>query len=107
MTLQDFFVGTVAIAVGLFAWLSAVFNWNWSYRLWKARWVESRFGRRGARIFYVILGAVMIALGVAIACGLGPNRSQAQRKIPRSVDQNQKQCSSAPNPIDLNAGAVA
>jgi hypothetical protein len=74
MAVQDVFVGVVAIGIGLFALLAAIFNWDWSYRLWKARWVEARFGRRGARVFYVILGLAMIALGVAIAVGFGPNR---------------------------------
>ena len=74
MAMQDVFVGAVAICIGLFALLSAIFNWDWSYRLWKARWAEARFGRRGARVFYVILGLAMIALGVAIAVGFGPNR---------------------------------
>jgi hypothetical protein len=70
---QDLFVGAVAVAIGVFALGSAIFNWDWSYRLWKARWVESRFGRRGARVFYVMLGVLMITLGVAIAAGLGPH----------------------------------
>jgi hypothetical protein len=73
---QDVFVGAVAVAIGVFALLSAICNWNWSYQLWKARWVEARFGRRGARLFYTILGLAMIALGVAIACGFGPNKSR-------------------------------
>lgn len=77
MVWQDVFVGTVAIGIGLFALASAAFNWDWSYQLWKARWVEARFGRRGARIFYAILGTVMIALGLALAGGFGPNRARA------------------------------
>jgi hypothetical protein len=75
MAAQDIFVGAVALGIGIFAILSAVFNWDWSYQLWKARWVETRFGRRGARIFYAILGMVMIALGIAIAAGFGPNKT--------------------------------
>ena len=87
MVLQDVFVGAVAVGIGLFALLSAAFNWDWSYQLWKARWVESRFGRRGARIFYAILGVVMIALGVAIAVGLGPNRSRREANNVKSEQQ--------------------
>jgi small neutral amino acid transporter SnatA (MarC family) len=82
MTLQDVFVGAVAVGIGLFALLSAAFNWDWSYQFWTARWVESRFGRRGARVFYVILGLVMIALGVAIATGFGPNDSRRETNVP-------------------------
>ena len=75
MAAQDIFVGAVALGIGSFALLSALFNWDWSYQLWKARWVEARFGRRGARVFYAILGTVMIALGIAIAVGFGPNKT--------------------------------
>ncbi len=82
MALQDIFVGVVAIGIGLFALFSAACNWDWSYRLWKARYMEARFGRRGARIFYAMLGAAMIALGVAIALGFGPNRARAKMHAP-------------------------
>ncbi len=83
MALQDVFVGAVAVGIGLLAILSAAFNWDWPYQFWTARWVDSRFGRRGARIFYVILGIVMIALGVAIATGFGPNQSRGETNIPK------------------------
>ena len=74
MPWQDVFVGAVAICIGLFALLSAIFYKDWSYRLWIARWVEARYGRGGARVFYLILGVAMIVLGVAIAVGFGPYR---------------------------------
>jgi hypothetical protein len=88
MAIQDVFVGTVSVGVGLSALLSAVFNWDWSYRFWMARWVESRFGRRGARIFYTILGALMVALGVAIALGFGPNKSPERQASRFSILQD-------------------
>lgn len=66
----DLFVGTVAIALGLFVSLSAVFNWDWYYQLHKARWIESICGRSGARVFFGVLGLVLIVLGAAIASGM-------------------------------------
>ena len=83
MALQDVFVGTVAVSVGLLALTSAIGNWDWPYRLGMARRVESRFGRRGARIFYAILGALLVALGVAIALGFGPNKSRGESAASR------------------------
>ena len=74
MLQPDHFVGTVAIACGLFVMLAAALNWDWCYRLRIARWIEKRFGRGCARGFYATLGILLIALGIAIALGFGPNR---------------------------------
>jgi len=75
MIFEDVLVGAVAIGIGVFALFASVSNSDWPYHLWTARWVESRFGRRGARIFYAILGLILILFGAAIAVGFGPNRS--------------------------------
>lgn len=66
----DVFVGSVAIGLGLLVCSAAVFNWEWYYRLHKARWIESICGRGGARVFFVILGIGLIVLGVSIATGI-------------------------------------
>ena len=69
MVLQDLLVGIVAVAIGIGAMLAAASDRQWCYRLRAARWIESRWGRRAARAFYVLMGLAMIALGVAIALG--------------------------------------
>ncbi len=69
MTPQDVFVGLVGIALGIAAFLAAVCNWDGAYRLWAARFVEKRTNRTGARIFYAILGIVLIAIGCLVMTG--------------------------------------
>jgi len=74
MNVQDVFVGAVAVIIGLLSVAAAVANINWAYQFWLARRVEARFGRRGARVYYAVLGLALIALGCAIATGYVANR---------------------------------
>jgi hypothetical protein len=52
---------------GLFTIAGAIFNWDWFMNDYRARFFVKIFGRDGARIFYVILGLVIIVLGVFVA----------------------------------------
>jgi hypothetical protein len=52
-----------AIGAGLFSIAGAVFNWDWFMNNSRARLFVNIFGRDGARVFYVILGIIIIALG--------------------------------------------
>jgi hypothetical protein len=86
MQWTDVFVGAVSVAIGLWALGSSIFNWESAYRLAKARWFEKRYGRRGARTFYAVLGILMLVLGVAIAAGFGPNRLDREQTNLRPVE---------------------
>jgi small neutral amino acid transporter SnatA (MarC family) len=66
---EDAFVGTVAVALGLFLLTCAVTNWPWYYSFRSAQWLRRWLGRRGARVFHALLGLGLIALGIAIARG--------------------------------------
>jgi hypothetical protein len=70
MNLEHFFVGGVAVLLGGLALLAAIHNRDWYYQLPKTRWIENRWGRRGARIFYAILGVALLALGIFVLLGL-------------------------------------
>jgi hypothetical protein len=50
---------------GLFSIVSAAADWDWFMDSGKARIFVSLFGRGGARIFYILLGIVIIFLGFA------------------------------------------
>ncbi len=76
MQATDILIGAVAIALGLLPLWAAVTNWQAAYKLPSARRIETRFGRRAARIFYAALGTLLVVLGVLIASGFGPNASQ-------------------------------
>ena len=50
---------------GFFTLLAARSDWNWFWNHPKAKGVLSMYkGKKGARIFYSILGILLIALGI-------------------------------------------
>ncbi len=71
---EELFVGSVAVALGLFFFFVAVSNWEWYFSLRSAKILQRCFGRIGARVFYLLLGTGMVVLGVAITLGFGPNK---------------------------------
>ncbi|MCB0509548.1 MAG: immunity 17 family protein [Chitinophagales bacterium] len=50
------------IAAGLFSIISSIFNWNFFFENSRAYFFVKIFGRNGARIFYSLLGALLIYL---------------------------------------------
>ncbi len=52
------------IAAGAFSLLGAVMNWEWFFRARKSATIDKIFGRTGARIFYGILGGILVAGGI-------------------------------------------
>lgn len=56
--------GLILTAVGLFSVAGAYFNWDWYMNNYRARFFVNLFGRRGARIFYAVLGTAMFIFGV-------------------------------------------
>lgn len=52
------------VAVGLFSVLAGVSNWDFFFNSRKARLWIRLFGRGGARIFYILLGVLIIVLGI-------------------------------------------
>ena len=69
MTAQDIFVAAIAAILGLLALVSAVFNWDFSFRLRTAQWIETKQGRGGARLFYAVVGAILVAMAFLITSG--------------------------------------
>lgn len=61
---MEILMGVIIILCGIFSICGSVFNWDWYFNNRKARGVVSLFGRTGARIFYVILGLIIIAMGI-------------------------------------------
>jgi len=79
----DIFVGSVALILGTVFLLAALLNYEAAYQLPKAQAIENRFGRRGARIFYALLGIVLLGLGGAIMAGFAPNVDREGRQSGR------------------------
>ncbi len=56
-------VGLLLIAAGLFTITGAYFDWEWYMNSRKARFMVTILSRNGARIFYGILGLVVVIIG--------------------------------------------
>lgn len=84
MNREDVFVGGLAIVLGLLALVAAAGNWEWSFQLAKAQFFETRWGRGSARLFYLVLGIGLIAVGLLIATTKWRTRTtpRARRRAP-------------------------
>jgi len=66
-------VGLILVAAGLFSICGAAFDWDFFINSRKARFFVSTFGRTGARIFYALLGLVIVVMGTLITVGIFTN----------------------------------
>ncbi|GGJ41028.1 immunity 17 family protein [Deinococcus roseus] len=48
---------------GLYALAGSVFNWNWFYEDDLSSLIADLMGRKGARIFYFVLGLFLLFVG--------------------------------------------
>lgn len=58
------FTMILGILAGVFSIAGAIFDWDWFMNHHRARFFVNLFGRGGARMFYVVLGCLIIALSV-------------------------------------------
>jgi hypothetical protein len=56
-------MAALTFIIGIFAILAAIQNWDWFFTNWRAEIFVKLFGRDGARVFYAVLGAVLILMG--------------------------------------------
>jgi hypothetical protein len=82
---EDLFVGGVAVLLGALALLAAILNRDWYYQLPKTRWIEKRWGRIGARVFYASVGLALLALGVCVILGLHQRGEPAPARQPAAA----------------------
>ena len=59
---EDILILIITIGGGLFAILASILNWNFFFEHRKAQFFVKTFGRKGARIFYTILGVCLLSL---------------------------------------------
>jgi hypothetical protein len=52
-----------AYAAGVFTIAAAILDWDWFFKSSKARFFVDALGRNGARMFYGVLGVVILFLG--------------------------------------------
>ncbi|WP_229684805.1 immunity 17 family protein, partial [Deinococcus roseus] len=58
------FVLYLGILGGLFTLAASYYNWDWFFNNWRARPFVALVGRTGARIFYALIGVVLLVIGV-------------------------------------------
>ncbi|VGO21392.1 immunity 17 family protein [Pontiella sulfatireligans] len=63
-------MGWILIAVGAFAMAGGICNWDWFMNDKKARLIVKVFSRDGARIFYGILGLLILVAGLLGTVGV-------------------------------------
>ena len=59
-----YIIQALFVLVGLLALLSALFNWDWFFTAQNTQFVVANVGRKQARLFYAVIGVLMIATGV-------------------------------------------
>lgn len=63
-------LGLILLGAGLFAVAGAALDWDWFMNHPKARLFVNLFGRAGARVFYILLGLFLAAMGSGVMLGL-------------------------------------
>ena len=60
----EYFIQTLFIALGIFSIVAAILNRDWYFQTSGAMTFVKWLGRKGARIFYALLGLGLIACAV-------------------------------------------
>lgn len=60
---SEYFILVIFIALGVFSIVAAALNIEWYFQTSGAMMFVRWFGRRGARIFYALLGLALVACG--------------------------------------------
>ncbi len=58
------FLLMLMMGIGAFSICSSVMNWDFFFNSYKAQVLVRFLGRNGARVFYAVLGAFIVVLGV-------------------------------------------
>ena len=61
---MHYFIQGIFVVVGLLAILASLFNWNWFFQSQNTQFIVNNVGRKRARLFYALLGLLMIATAV-------------------------------------------
>lgn len=61
---MHYFIQGIFVVVGILAILASLFNWDWFFKSQNTQFIVANVGRKKARLFYALLGALMIATAV-------------------------------------------
>ena len=62
--------GLVIVLAGVFTIFCAAMNFNWFMEHRKARYIVKYVGRNGARVFYGVLGLMLVSMGALLLLGV-------------------------------------
>lgn len=61
---MHYIIQGIFVMVGLLAILASLFNWDWFFKAQNTQFIVHNVGRRQARLFYALLGMLMIATAI-------------------------------------------
>lgn len=61
---MHYLIQGIFVVVGLLALGAALFNWDWFFKAQNTQFIVNNVGRKQARLFYALLGLLMIATAV-------------------------------------------
>ena len=61
---MHYIIQGIFVVVGLLAILASLFNWDWFFQSQNMQSIVRNVGRKRARLFYALLGVLMIATAV-------------------------------------------
>lgn len=61
---SEYFILFLFIALGAFSIIAAAFDIDWYFKTSGAMTFVNKWGRKGARIFYALLGITLISSGI-------------------------------------------
>ena len=61
---MHYLIQGIFVVVGLLAILASILNWDWFFQSQNTRFIVSNVGRKQARLFYALLGVLMIATAI-------------------------------------------
>lgn len=59
-----YIIQALFVIIGLLAMLAALFNWDWFFNARNSQFIVGNVGRSRARLFYALLGCLMMATGI-------------------------------------------
>ena len=61
---MHYLIQGIFVMVGLLAILASLFNWDWFFQSQNTQAIVRNVGRQRARLFYALLGILMIATAI-------------------------------------------
>lgn len=61
---MHYIIQGIFVVVGLLAILASLFNWDWFFKAQNTQFIVTNVGRKRARLFYSLLGLLMIGTAV-------------------------------------------